>query len=55
LLDGIVGDGAPPSLSILKNYMGNAMSVLTGNSSLIYSLADSFGATRYFTSILTGE
>lgn len=52
LLSGIVGDGAPPSFSILKNYMGNALSVITGNSSLIYSLADSFGSTKYFTSFL---
>lgn len=55
LLSGIVGDGAPPSLSILRNYMTNAMSVITGDTSIIYGLANTFGMTRELTGILTGE
>lgn len=53
LLSGIVGNGAPPSLSILRTYMTNATSVITGDTSIIYGIANTLGMTREFTSILT--
>ena len=55
LMGSIVGNGAPPSLTILKQYMTNAASVLTGDASLIYGFANSLGATKEFTSILTND
>ena len=53
LLSGIVGNGAPPSLSILRTYITNGASVITGDTSIIYGLANTMGMTREFTSILT--
>ena len=55
LVENIVGNGAPPSLSILRQYMTNAASVITGDTSLVYGFANSLGATREFTSILTDK
>ena len=55
LMSSIIGNGAPPSLTILKQYMTNAASVLTGDASLVYGFANSLGATREFTSILTSD
>lgn len=48
LLSGIVGDGAPPSVSILQSYASNAMAVIHGNASLPYAIVNTFGATKYF-------
>lgn len=55
LIDGIIGDGAPPSLSILRNYLTSATSVITGDTSFIYAFASSLGATKNFTSLLTEQ
>ena len=55
LLSGIVGNGAPPSLSIMRTYMTNAASVITGDASIVYGLANTLGMTREFTSILTDK
>ena len=55
LIDGIVGDGAPPSLSILRNYLTSATSVITGDTNFIYAFASSLGATKNFTSLLTEQ
>lgn len=55
LIGNIIGNGAPPSLSILRQYMTNAASVITGDTSLIYGFANSLGATREFTNLLTDE
>ena len=53
LLSGIVGNGAPPSLSILRTYITNGAAVITGDTSILYGLANTMGMTREFTSILT--
>ena len=54
-ISSLVGDGTAPSFSIIRTYLTNATSLLTGNTSLPYAIANTFGATRYFTSILTDE
>ena len=53
LLSGIVGNGAPPSLSILRTYITNGAAVITGDTSILYGVANTMGMTREFTSILT--
>lgn len=48
LLSGLVGDGAPPSISILRSYMTNAAAVFAGDASIPYAVANTFGSLKYF-------
>lgn len=42
----IVGDGTPPVLGMLKNYYNTTISVINGNSNILYGLTKTVGTTR---------
>lgn len=46
VISSVVGDGAPPMLGILQNYVNNIGSVISGKKNFFYGLANTFGATR---------
>lgn len=46
VLSSVVGDGTPPMLGIMQNYVNNITSVITGKKNFMYGLANTFGATR---------
>lgn len=48
VVGGLVGNGTPPSLAILKSFYKNAYRVITGEDSAMYGFMNSFGATRQF-------
>jgi hypothetical protein len=48
----ITGDGAPPSMAIIKRYVTTASSVISGNMPLAYGVLSTFGATRPLSNIV---
>lgn len=48
VVGGLIGNGTPPSLAILKSFYKNAYRVITGEDSAMYGFMNSFGATRQF-------
>ena len=42
----IVGDGTPPVLGMLQNYVRTANSVIAGNNNILYGLTNTLGTTR---------
>lgn len=46
VLSSVVGDGSPPMLGALQNYINNIGSVITGKKNFFYGVANTFGATR---------
>ena len=48
VINGIIGNGTPPSIATLQSFYRNAHNVITGNDSAIYGFMNSFGATRQF-------
>ena len=48
----IVGDGAPPSMSIIKRYITTASSVISGDMPIAYGILSTFGATRPLSNIV---
>ncbi len=45
-LSGIVGDGAPPVFGMVKGYYATFMSIINGNTNLLYGLTNTVGMTR---------
>lgn len=48
VINGLIGNGTPPSIATLQTFYRNAHNVITGNDSAIYGFMNSFGATRQF-------
>lgn len=51
-ISSVVGDGAPPSMAIIKRYITTASSVISGNMPLAYGVLSTFGATRPLSNIV---
>lgn len=54
-LSGILGDGTPPVLGMLKNYYRTFNSVINGNESFLYGLTNTLGMTRELSNLFRGN
>ena len=54
-LQGIIGDGTPPVLGMVKNYYRTFTSILNGNTSLLYGLTNTLGMTRELSNLFRGN
>ena len=52
---GITGNGLPPVLGMLQNYVKTANSVIAGNTNILYALTNTFGMTREISNIFRKE
>lgn len=54
-LQGIIGDGTPPVLGMVKNYYRTFTSILNGNTNLLYGLTNTLGMTRELSNLFRGN
>lgn len=51
VINGLIGNGTPPSIAVLQTFYRNAYNVITGEDAAIVGFMKSFGATRQFSGI----
>lgn len=52
---GIFGDGTPPVLGMLQNYVKTTNSVISGNTNALYAITNTFGMTRELSNLFKKE